>query len=273
MKAKKVLIALLSLSSAAVWGPQIYQGVAASSEPEIEYPGPDEASALASGQAESSDLEAPTVPSLSAARVPSTDSSEARDLPAAPASTAGEVVPAEGQGQDHQLDQLLSVLGIFGGNDPGGLQSMMAEPPSWLSQQVPAVDDSGQAGSLGLGSEPGGGAAPGARWDSADEIEDFVAGTPLTAIVRSSSDSWALIGGRIVREGDVLLPGLLRVRSIRDDLVVLATPDGELEVPLPPFRVQQSSVDSEPGSGADGMGDPSTSSFEDAQQAPASNQS
>lgn len=67
-------------------------------------------------------------------------------------------------------------------------------------------------------------------------LGEFLAEHPLTGIIHGGGRPAALMGGRTVRSGDVLLPGVARIVSIEPRSVLLDYRGSEFTVELPPLR-------------------------------------
>ena len=236
MNAKKILVALLGLATTATWGPQVWDQIQKSNEPEVQLPPAESVGALA---VSSSPVAAPRTQASSnlLARPGANVSAPSPGTSVA----AGQLSSGESQAASPpkgQLDDLLGVLQTFVGGRSGGLDELLSERPSWLDTPASEEDSSDGESTASVVQElvAKESSATEARTSRKSTVEAFLADAPLTAIVRSETESWAMIGGRIVREGDVLLPKLLKVGEISAHGVSLTTPDGDLELPLPPFQ-------------------------------------
>lgn len=244
MNTKKLLVAVLGIASTATWGPQVWDQVQGRSEPEVVYPEADEAgmatSVVSPGVAP---VQEPVhKPALAAVKP------EARTAPAAqPASLDAPQGVVRGESASGQLGELLGVLETFAGGRSSELSDLLDQRPSWLEEPEEAsAEPVANSGVQSL--EAARSSAQDKEHSQAARIESFLKDSPLTAIVCSKSGAWAMLGGRIVRSGDVLLPKLLKVASISTRHVTLSSPTGEISVPLPAFQASSPSAPTTPES-------------------------
>lgn len=80
-----------------------------------------------------------------------------------------------------------------------------------------------------------------AEWD---EVQDFLAVAPVTAVMMGEGTAMALVGSRIVRPGDRLAGGMLEVRVIGRDGVRYRYRDREVVQELPAFQAVKRSTSS-----------------------------
>jgi hypothetical protein len=232
MNAKKILVAVLGLATTATWGPQVWESVAGSQEPEVVYPEADEVGLGATKAA-------PRAVSIQPVKSASATASQAPETPPSMSSetSSGRVQKGAPAGQ---VQDLLGVLETFAGGRSSSLTELLEERPSWLDDRTSDLQEVATSTVQELGARVTSEAEESAMRTAT--VESFLAASPLTAIIHSESGAWAMIGGRIVREGDVLLPKLLRVQSISARQIELNSPEGKLELLLPPFQASARGV-------------------------------
>ncbi|MCP3917327.1 MAG: hypothetical protein GY711_17410 [bacterium] len=93
-----------------------------------------------------------------------------------------------------------------------------------------------------------------------DPVQAFLSANSLSATIVGPSRTVAMVGGRVVRPGDAVLPGVLFVDRIADDHVVLVhrTTGDEHRLDLPPFRTRAAEASERGPSDQPGTPDEST---------------
>jgi hypothetical protein len=81
--------------------------------------------------------------------------------------------------------------------------------------------------------------------EHADRLAEFTEENPLSGILYGDDLSMALVGHRIVREGDRLAGGMILVLEIGPDWVSLGSGEEEILIDLPPFVARASSSEGE----------------------------
>lgn len=243
MNGKRVLIIILGTASAAIWAPQVLGAIQSSQEPAVQHPRADEVGSDAAAL-EGAALQVKAAPSKQA-----------------PAATPQAALRAPAPDANHapQIEQLIQVLRPFSGTQKGTLGELLETPPSWLNADKPGTDKPAVSGNSPLVAQLEEQVPGQAESRRAERIEAFLTSSPLTAIIKGESGAWALLGGRIVRKDDVLVPDLLKVKSIGKVGMVLSSPNGPIDVPLPAFHARASSPGSNSTEGQGSQPSPSDS--------------
>ena len=85
-----------------------------------------------------------------------------------------------------------------------------------------------------------------------DPLVEYLTDQRLSGIIHSEQDAVALIGGRVVHEGDELIPGRATLGSIGPRHVVFLWEGEEVRVDLPPLRPRSRSSSSQEDQGLEG---------------------
>ncbi|GEM_PF-3077484 len=225
MNATKLLVALLGLSTAATWGPQVWSAYGGDDALQEVFPDADEVGAGSAVKHASSAF--PLAQEASAGVAAAGDSAAPdQDLPQADSEGSGEV----------PVQQLLSVLETFRGGSAGELSQLLETTPTWLDGQGGSGSSSRPRPDSRLSSGMNGTSSLADKRSRRDRVAAFTESASLTAIVNAEQGSWALLGGHIVQAGDVLIPELLWVETIGRRGVTLMSEEGRIELPLPAFR-------------------------------------
>jgi len=238
MDPKKIMVALVGLVATATWAPLAWQTFQREREPDP--------TALGAFEGEAGPTEA-RPGSILAAEEPQPDTVLISD------SSAGDLAVRQAgsnksEDDPGQLGELMLALETFGTGRSTNLTALLAERPSWLDVEPVPVKVEGEVVS-----------PPSADLDRLLEVgalrssavDAFLQASPLTAIVHSNSGAWAMVGGRVVREGEELLPGQLVVSRISRRSVELKTHDGLRQLPLPAFNVTARSASAPSPQGSD----------------------
>jgi len=225
MKTKPILLAVLGIAGASVWGPQAFEHFQPVEDPMAAIPDPgfEDAGLVPVSDAALARVEEPAAVPDSPVTTPA---APAAPTPEAPSSTA----------------QLLESLETFvGGGGGDRLAAYLAEPPAWLEERAQGGEEPAGEGQSASG--PGAADAELALASAAAQrsarVEALVEAAELTAIVRGEAGAWALVDGRVLRAGDVLVPDLARVAEVRAEGVVLETPEGQRFLQLPAFQPRE----------------------------------
>ncbi|MFT6042127.1 MAG: hypothetical protein ACI9C2_002305 [Gammaproteobacteria bacterium] len=253
MNGKTVLIILLGLASAAIWAPQALATFRASQEPEVELPRADEVGNGAASQGTKT-KPGPGPKSAALGIKPPTQPQLSPSMP--PQQAALRESDSEPRGGP-QIEQLLSVLRPFSGSKQSALGDLLETPPSWLTQDSQEMGASTDSDGIVVETQLDQQRLFDDERAQSALIGSFLDSAPLSAIVTGESGAWALLGGRIVRKGDVLLPNLLKIKSISKTGMVLSSPDGPIEVPLPAFQAYGPSSNQGPNEDLSEMPSPS----------------
>ena len=241
MNGKKVLIILLGAASAAIWAPEVLGAIQSSQEPEVQYPRADEVGSdptfLDTGKSAQADR---------AGIAPHAQVAAQTQALTAP-TQASLFDPGTQPEQALPIEQLHQVLQEFSGNKKSVLGDLLETPPSWLNANQPKPVELANSGAGPLVAQLDRKDLEQAEDAQSRRVQSYLDSSPLTAIVMGKSGAWALLGGSIVRKDDVLIPDLLRVKSINKVGMVLSSLKGPIDVPLPAFHARATN------SGADTM--------------------
>lgn len=213
MNKKTLLIAVLGIASSVTWAPQVLDRFTDEPNPVDEFPDPP-MNAEADG-----------------------DAFDAPDVAPVPVAVAGEVQPvsvapaASGDLVDASSEELLRALEVFRG--PAArveFDALAAQAPAW---SAPESEPTEPVEAVVAEPEPA---------MTAAQVDAFLAGRQLTAIVRGENGQWALLDGQIVRPGAELEPGLIAVEAVRARSLELSTPVGPRRLTLPGLAVRVPSV-------------------------------
>jgi hypothetical protein len=232
MNGKKIMLALFCIAGASVWSPQIWTALQNDVDPIGKHPSAEEAGLTAARKSETVLARIPTIQSLPIAKV----DPQAPKLSAAMApSTQGDAPSTEPRPSDN-LSQILETLNHLSGIQNTSLSSLLETPPDWIAENTSPVNQQLETvHPIPVGSELGRRVTK--QGEQEERVSSYLQDAKLSAIVIGESSSWALLGGRIVREGDVLLPEILRVQKIGKQGVTLYSPRGPIELLLPAFKV------------------------------------
>ena len=243
MNAKKAIIILFGIASAGVWGPQAWSAYQESKVPEKQFPNANDVGIGALGKQPSSSDRAPS-PAAEIRTLKREPVASIESTPKAALGAPAQAAPSDptGQGsQGAQIQQLLGVLQSFTGSTEASLNDLLQTTPSWLqTESATQVAAPGDTPPNAQG-EPSGQRRPSPLAAQNNRIQEFLSQAELTAIVSSDGGAWALLGGRIVRTGDVLVPKLLTIRSIQKHGLILESPMGPIDIQLPAFQVREPS--------------------------------
>jgi hypothetical protein len=228
-KAKKLTTGVLAMTAVAIWVPQIFTGVvqkAPSPRPEYDEADEfgedefdDESDVAYEGYDEFDDLGY------------TDDMDETSDETWDTASTSGSLAD--------QLEQTTERLRAFGGPQRVDLDQLLTSFQARVNTpQVIEDTPATPTRSVKTGSESL------ALQLASDALDQFALEQPLTAIIHGESGSLAMLGGRIVRVGDELSPGI-RVTEINARRMRIAGGGNARWLELAPFRARPTLGDSE----------------------------
>ncbi|MEW6071882.1 MAG: hypothetical protein AB1726_04700 [Planctomycetota bacterium] len=220
-KTKIVLASVLVLGSVGIWMPQIYRF-------------PDEETPVPRGEVAADGAVSPAPFAAGAAAVPGP-----REETAAPAAAGTDPAGVLGE-----LERTLSMLGNFAPR--AGRPDLT---PLLAARAGVAESDEGPAANVPPVVPP---VFPVLEGESSLALlEEFVAANELSGMIYGDDRSLALLGHRVVAEGDRLAHGRIRVLAIGPGWLQLGCGEREEVVDLPPFTAREGNLSAGEAAGAE----------------------
>ncbi|MFT7669171.1 MAG: hypothetical protein ACI8X5_001871 [Planctomycetota bacterium] len=231
-KAKKISTGVLALTAVAIWIPQIMVGIVQKpTSPRQEYSGDTEGGFGESAEEGAGFME------LAAGDHESYNESESNDE--SPGDSDGSLIA--------RLESTSEQLRAFGGSQRVDLDTLLQHTKKPILGSAIAGLSVTDVEQQGTQQEP----IPFLPWSSAQEelvvidpLVEFCSKNTVNAIIFGQRESIAMLGNRLVREGDELENGI-RVSAIEPRQLVLESEFGKRRLSLPPFKAHVNETDGE----------------------------